>query len=777
MHIPTLRHRLLLLTALLLPIALGAGTPAAAAPPARPKVLVIGFDGLAADRVERLMAEDKLPNLAQLQATGGYSRLRPSNPAQSPVSWASITTGWNPGKTGIFDFLRRKDQDPAQIDIGLVRRIQVEPVSAWLRVALIGLAGVLGAIAGAGLAFGVGAFAPTWRKGRRFEGSMTLGAAAFACAAFVVLRWVPEKVPSAVNLRGGEPFWVTLDRAGHRTVTFDAPLCFPPEEMHSGCCIAGLGVPDMAGTWGSFALWSDDPAVPAETETAGHGYFVGGAAASDGAVAFDVVVHGPENPLLTPETRRTIREEADREKGMRETSFEWTPRKRRESETREGLERMRTKLSAVLPTTLHRGAGASVVLQDGTTVDLVPGQWSDLLPVEFRTSPVILLHGRVRLLLESAGGPPAKAGGAPQPFKVFVGQVQWDLAHVPPNVPLTSPVDFAEELSTLGPIETIGWPEQTNPVKDRMLSDQAFLDHTYLLMGLRERRLYARLEKGDFECLFTMFSEPDRVQHALYRHVAPKCPTHDPEAAKRFGGEIDKIYLEADRIVGEVLRRAGPDAIVFVVSDHGFAPFRRGVNLNNFLRAKGWQVASGESQSQGVAGLGSGAIYFKDVDWSKTKAYAMGLGNLYLNLAGREPDGIVPLTEAANVADAIAKDLETLTDTDGAKVIRKVYRGRDLYHGARSIDAPDLVVGFEWGYRVSWQNALGAADPDIITDNTQPWSGDHCSVDPELVPAVLFSSLPLRAGVAPSVEDVAPAVLSLFGVAPNAPDGRSFLAE
>jgi predicted AlkP superfamily phosphohydrolase/phosphomutase len=138
---------------------------------------------------------------------------------------------------------------------------------------------------------------------------------------------------------------------------------------------------------------------------------------------------------------------------------------------------------------------------------------------------------------------------------------------------------------------------------------------------------------------------------------------------------------------------------------------------------------------------------------------------------------MVPITEADTILDAIAKDLEALVDEDGTKPIRRVYRGKDLYHGARAKESPDLVVGFEWGYRVSWQAALGAVDADVITPNTQPWSGDHCSVDPELVPAVIFCSRPLRAGAAPGVEDIAPAVLSLYGVAPNDPDGTNPLAE
>jgi len=114
---------------------------------------------------------------------------------------------------------------------------------------------------------------------------------------------------------------------------------------------------------------------------------------------------------------------------------------------------------------------------------------------------------------------------------------------------------------------------------------------------------------------------------------------------------------------------------------------------------------------------------------------------------------------------------------NGEKVVRQVYRGKALYHGARAGDAPDLVVGFEWGYRVSWQSALGSVDDDVITDNKFRWSGDHCSVDPELVPGILFSSVPLDPAAKPGVADVAPSVLSLYGIASPDTDGKSFLAK
>jgi predicted AlkP superfamily phosphohydrolase/phosphomutase len=269
-----------------------------------------------------------------------------------------------------------------------------------------------------------------------------------------------------------------------------------------------------------------------------------------------------------------------------------------------------------------------------------------------------------------------------------------------------------------------------------------------------------------------MFSEPDRVQHALYRHVDEKSPRHDKAVAAEFAGEIDRSYVEMDRLVGEVVAKAGPDTRVLVVSDHGFAPFRRGVNLNNFLCAHKLMTRSGDAKGDLFKMTG-----LADVRWKETKAYAVGLGNLYLNLKGREPEGVVESADAEKVLAEIEGHLYALRDTDGSKVVRRVYRGKDLYKGARAGEAPDLVIGFEWGYRVSWQNCLGAVDDDVITDNQFRWSGDHCSVDPDLVPGVLFSSVPLDPAAKPGVIDVAASVLSLYGVAAPSEDGKSFLAR
>jgi predicted AlkP superfamily phosphohydrolase/phosphomutase len=106
-------------------------------------------------------------------------------------------------------------------------------------------------------------------------------------------------------------------------------------------------------------------------------------------------------------------------------------------------------------------------------------------------------------------------------------------------------------------------------------------------------------------------------------------------------------------------------------------------------------------------------------------------------------------------------------------VVRKVYTRDELYHGPYFNEAPDLVVGFERGYRVSWQTSLGGIPPEIIEPNERRWSADHCSVDPAQVPGVLFSSRPITSKEA-RIIDLAPTVLARLGIpAPADMDGHN----
>lgn len=742
------------------------------------RTVFLGFDGAAADRTEKLMKDGKLPNLAALAARGGYSPLATTIPAQSPVAWASMTTGENPGGTGIYDFLRRmRDSngrfDPTRLAIGLGEPEPRDVLPGWMRALLILGSGAVGAAAGTGIALAIWAGARRASRPRgALQGTMTGVAALFACTAYVALAWVPTQVPYAKNLRSGEPFWVTLDKSGVRCVALEAPLSFPADEMTCGSCLSGLGVPDIGGSWGTFALWTDDPLAPAKTETGGVCWYV-----KTGESKFDAVLEGPANPLADADAVETARIGAEREKTKRELAFDWDRIRQRESETAESLLRTAKSVTAHVAVSASPGVGATLTTAEGVKVPMTVGKWTDLVPVVFRVSPVLKLHGRVRFLLQSPGS--MSNAGTPGwvPFRLMAAPVQFDPAELPPNAQIAAPMKFAKDLATAnGPFETIGWPELTSEVKDDQLADREFLDHLEIVKQGREKRLLAQLAKNDWDMLFAMFSEPDRVQHALYRHVDEKSPRHDASMAAEFAGEIDRAYTEMDRLVGEVVKAVGPDTRIVVASDHGFAPFRRGVNLNNFLCSVKMQERRGDAGPETLFTL-RGGKFFSDVSWQGTKAYAWGLGNLNLNLMGREAQGSVTQQLADKTLDEIEAALYALRDKDGAKVVRHVYRGKDVYRGTRAAEAPDLVIGFEYGYRVSWQCSLGAVDDDVITDNKLRWSGDHCSVDPELVPGILFASVPFDAGSKPQIVDIAPSVLALFGVERTGMDGHSLFKK
>jgi predicted AlkP superfamily phosphohydrolase/phosphomutase len=188
-----------------------------------------------------------------------------------------------------------------------------------------------------------------------------------------------------------------------------------------------------------------------------------------------------------------------------------------------------------------------------------------------------------------------------------------------------------------------------------------------------------------------------------------------------------------------------------VMSDHGFANFGRQFNLNSWLRA--W----------GYLGPPECTSIMKDVDWSRTLAYGLGINGLYLNLKGRERDGLVePGEQKEAVLSELMARLQAVTDVDGQRVIRGVYRSDQLYQGDATALAPDLIVGYARGYRASWATCLGDLTSEILLDNDSAWSADHCA-DALEVPGVLFSNRAVR-GRSPSLVDIAPTILAEFGL-------------
>ncbi len=215
------------------------------------------------------------------------------------------------------------------------------------------------------------------------------------------------------------------------------------------------------------------------------------------------------------------------------------------------------------------------------------------------------------------------------------------------------------------------------------------------------------------------------------------------------------MYVKMDELIGRVQAQLKNGDHLFVLSDHGFASFRRCINLNTWLLQEGYLTLKD--------GKTKGADYFADVDWSKTKAFAVGLSGIYINRSGREVNGIVGEAEAEALKKEIAEKLEKLRDPqDNAETIRKIHDAARSYKGLYTGEAPDLIVGYHPGYRVSWDSITGTVEETVFSDNLKAWSGDH-HVDPELVPGILFSNQKLTKE-APHITDLAPTILSLFAV-------------
>jgi predicted AlkP superfamily phosphohydrolase/phosphomutase len=166
-----------------------------------------------------------------------------------------------------------------------------------------------------------------------------------------------------------------------------------------------------------------------------------------------------------------------------------------------------------------------------------------------------------------------------------------------------------------------------------------------------------------------------------------------------------------------------------------------------------------------------------DVDWSLTTAYGLGINGLYLNMKGRERDGIVePGEQREALLLELKERLEAMTDEGGERVIRGVYRSDQIYKGSATGLAPDLIIGYTRGYRASWATCLGDLTEDVLLDNDSAWSADHCA-DALEVPGVLFCNR-LVSGNSPSLVDIAPSILAEFGLPiPPSMVGKNVFAD
>jgi predicted AlkP superfamily phosphohydrolase/phosphomutase len=719
--------------------------PAEPGPVGARRVAVLGFDGMDPKLTRQWMAEGHLPNLKQLAEEGCFHELATVNPAATPVAWSSFATGANPGRTRIFDMNRRRPGGYEVVpgDIELQRkRATAEGSDIVNRVMYrVGL--------GTGLMAAIILFVGRWLvryllRDRRVSflvgsslagllvgvvgGSALLGLVAGLVAGGAVANWLPRTYLEYRNPLGAQTFWELADRAGLRTRILFVPCSFPPPVLEHGRLLSGYPSPDM--TTGAYTIYtSAEP--PAET---GPDVWFFRIHTYPGSPAVESMVMGPPDRVLL---------EADQLRSL------------------EPIRQCHVPVQ-FLPDWGKRQVTIRVQGQEETIGER---QFSNWFTFTFEMSPLVKEVGIGRFCLVTF---------TPQEVRLYLMPPNYHPLHLPPNVQFTHPPEFLTELTkNVGFFKTAGWAIDTfRPLIMGQIDDGLFLDDLYSTVRKEWEIVFAEMGKDDWDVLVAVLMASDRAQHLLWHHIDPEHPAYDAEEAAVYGDAILGVYKTLDEWVGLARRTLPRDTTLFIISDHGFAPFRKGVNLNRWLVEEGYLVLSAPSTAGGAA---AEQDFWQVTDWSRTRAYAPGLAGVAINLVGREPMGMVePGAQYRELQEEIRRKLEALTDEEtGQRVIRHVYRREEIYAGPYLDEIPDLIVGYERGYRTERSSfAVGERRP-IIAPNRTRWSGDHVSVDPPLVPGVLFSNRVLR-GESPRLIDLGPTILALLGLpVPSGVDGQA----
>ena len=405
-------------------------------------------------------------------------------------------------------------------------------------------------------------------------------------------------------------------------------------------------------------------------------------------------------------------------------------------------------LSSVdLSVTLNPEHDAVRLTVDGASVAVRQGQWSGWLHAKFPLIPGLAnVAGIFRVYVKEL-----------RPlFKLYVSPINIDPEN--PAFPISVPADYSRNAArAIGPFYTLGIAEDTSAMRQNVLSEAEYLAQSRLVFDDEKRLLGYALDRFHEGLLFVYFSGIDQNSHMLW---------------DKHETELLDTYRAVDAAIGETMDKAR-GAEIIVMSDHGFAPFERAVNLNAWLWQHGYLAIEGAP--------GEKPPPLARVDWTRTTAYAQGLQSLYLNLAGREQNGIVsPGPESQTILGKLRDELLAFRDNSKPVV-------ESVSAPPRSRTGPDLIVGYARDYRVSWNSALGVRTQaltgdlvfvveteSLIEDNHDAWIGDHC-IDAGEVPGVLFSGRKIRVSD-PQLKDLPVSILRLFSVAP-APEmpGRPIL--
>ncbi len=512
----------------------------------------------------------------------------------------------------------------------------------------------------------------------------------------------PFVPPRVVNLRRGRTIWDLLAADGVPTTCLRCPCTYPPDATCEKM-LSGLGVPDLRGGFGTYTFYTS--ATQQESHEGEH------------IVHLD---HGADKRIVTylpgPLDRRT------RSPHRLEMTIERRPA------TRDVMVRVQ---------------GSKEVLA------VEEGRWSPWLQVRFKLGFLQSVAGIVRFYLVRQD----------PTFELYASPINFDPRE--PVFPISSPPEYSGKLAeALGTYYTAGMIEEHNSFNNSRLDEAAFLDQCQLVWDERQRMMILELERFKEGLFYCLYDTPDRIQHMFWRFREPDHPANrEHQAAAEYREVIEEHYRIADAVVGRSLEYVDDRTLLMVLSDHGFKSFQRGVNLNTWLHGQGLLA-----MKDGLRPGPDTTDLLQFVDWSRTKAYAIGLTGIYLNLQGRERDGIVRSEAADELKRSIAARLSGLIDSArGSVAIHGAVTREQVYRGPYLEEAPDLLVNYAPGYRTSWSTAMGGIAQDEFEDNTRRWSGDHI-VDPAVVPGVLWMNHPFRQDA--RLLDLAPTILEALGTEP-----------
>ena len=513
-------------------------------------------------------------------------------------------------------------------------------------------------------------------------------------------RWQLPLVAGRVEpLRKGRAFWDLLEAHGIDTTIVRMPANFPP----SGTAtreLSGMGTPDLLGTYGTFSFYTSDPLATPGPVAGGTIYPV---QVRDGMVRG--ILEGPDNPLL----------------------------------------RRPEKVVAAFVAHIDASHGYAKIAIGGQERLLRVGEWSDWVPLRFELTWGEI-RAQCRFYLQQA---------APE-FALYVSPLNLD--PMAPALPVSTPDTYAADLArATGRFYTQGMPEDTKALKTGVLTAGEFLQQARIAADENELQYRYVLDRFTDGFLFYYFGNVDQVSHMMWRAMDPQHPAYDPKIDPQYRSVVEDLYAEMDAVVGRTLSSLGADDLLVVMSDHGFASWRRAFNLNTWLFDNGYLALRPGRR-------GGRAANFSDIDWSRTRAYGLGLNGLYINVRGRESSGIVDPGERDALAREIGNKLRGTVDphTGMPAVARTFHRGQaDSLAGNDDI-APDLIVGYAKGTRASDESALGGVTAEAIVDNRGAWTGDHC-MDPDAVPGILLTTRPLRRPAA-NLRELASALLAELGI-------------